>query len=448
MNIQTVPDLDQKARSILTENDHGTYTVPTKGLYPFQWNWDSALVALGICEFDLERAWVEIETLLSAQWDNGMVPHIIFWQNDEGYFPGPAEWGTKHSPPTSGITQPPVAATILRHLLERSGKQYHDRARAAIKALNRWHDWFCVARDPESRGLVAIIHPWESGRDNLPDWDEPLSYVDISAVGSYQRRDTQHIEADQRPQKIDYDRYMALVQFGRKHHWNDREIAKNNPFWVADVGMNAILRRAERDLAHMAGELGEAEIANSAGKRANRLDQGFEALWSDRLGGYVSLDLRRDKQAPFLTAGTFLAFFATDQTQPHTGQMLDMLKLWNDKVSYGVPSFDPRHPLFDAIRYWRGPIWAIINWMIADGLYRNGHLDEAAHIRNDTKSLIMDKGFFEYFCPLTGRGGGGNAFSWTAAIWLAWASPSQQKGSSPSQPSQQKLASPSQHNQT
>ena len=28
-------------------NDRGGYTVPTEGLYPYQWNWDSAFVALG-----------------------------------------------------------------------------------------------------------------------------------------------------------------------------------------------------------------------------------------------------------------------------------------------------------------------------------------------------------------------------------------------------------------
>jgi hypothetical protein len=27
---------------------------------------------------------------------------------------------------------------------------------------------------------------------------------------------------------------------------------------------------------------------------------------------------------------------------------------------------------------------------------------------------------YEYFCPLTGRGIGGDDFSWTAAIWLHW----------------------------
>lgn len=35
------------ARAILTANDRGGYTVPTDRLYPFQWNRDSAFVAMG-----------------------------------------------------------------------------------------------------------------------------------------------------------------------------------------------------------------------------------------------------------------------------------------------------------------------------------------------------------------------------------------------------------------
>ena len=57
-----------------------------------------------------------METLFRAQWDDGFVPHIVFWQDDEGYFPGPGVWGTEQSPRTSGITQPPVAATVVRRL--------------------------------------------------------------------------------------------------------------------------------------------------------------------------------------------------------------------------------------------------------------------------------------------------------------------------------------------
>ena len=38
------------AAEILRENDLGHYTVPTHGLYPFQWNWDSCLTALGLSQ--------------------------------------------------------------------------------------------------------------------------------------------------------------------------------------------------------------------------------------------------------------------------------------------------------------------------------------------------------------------------------------------------------------
>jgi hypothetical protein len=39
--------LDKQARKILRGNDRGGYTVPTSGLYPYQWNWDSGFAAWG-----------------------------------------------------------------------------------------------------------------------------------------------------------------------------------------------------------------------------------------------------------------------------------------------------------------------------------------------------------------------------------------------------------------
>ena len=68
--------------------------MPNGRVYPFQWNWDSAFVALGFATFDQDRAWTEIETLFKAQWADGFLPHIVFWKDDPGYFPGPSVWGT------------------------------------------------------------------------------------------------------------------------------------------------------------------------------------------------------------------------------------------------------------------------------------------------------------------------------------------------------------------
>ena len=76
------------------------------------------------------------------------------------------------------------------------------------------------------------------------------------------------------------------------------------------------------------------------------------------------------------------------------------------------------------MRYWRGPTWAILNSLVGLGLAEMGYLAEAEILRNSTQSLIAEHGFAEYFHPITGTPGGGDSFTWTAAVWLAWASPS------------------------
>jgi len=98
--------LHAAAIDILKINDRGSYTVPTKGLYPFQWNWDSCLTALGQRHFDADRALTEIETLFAHQWPCGMVPHIIFHELDDGYFPGPDVWDCRRPVPTGRVPRP------------------------------------------------------------------------------------------------------------------------------------------------------------------------------------------------------------------------------------------------------------------------------------------------------------------------------------------------------
>jgi len=152
----------QKAAHILQINDLGNYTVPTHGLYPFQWNWDSCLTALGQSHLNQDRAWTEIETLFDHQWDDGMVPHIVFHKEDDGYFPGPGVWETNRPVPTSGITQPAVAGFAIKSLYDRSQDKTKaaERARALLPKVFKWHEWFYANRDPKGSGLVAIIHPW------------------------------------------------------------------------------------------------------------------------------------------------------------------------------------------------------------------------------------------------------------------------------------------------
>jgi hypothetical protein len=411
------------AQAILRANDRGGYTVPNGRVYPFQWNWDSAFVALGFDTFDRPRAWTEVETLFRAQWPDGFVPHIVFWQEDAGYFPGPSVWATGTDPATSGITQPPVAATIVRRLWESVAAAgefdaYRPRVERLYDQLLAWHRWFASVRDPDGRGVVVAMHPWETGRDNSPEWDAPGEPIDVSNVGEYTRRDTGHLDARMRPTKLEYDRYLALVQHGRARGWDHAAVAGDSPFRVADVGMSMILLRANRDLQALGAALGRdtTEVAEWIA----RADGGIGWLWDEAHATWCSRDLLTGRHSGFVTSASFLSFYAGITDPVKDTAMLTHLRRIADRVTYLMPSLDPDDPGFQMIRYWRGPVWAVVNWMIGTGLAEAGHAAEAARVRTDTLALIKRNGLFEAFSPVDGTGSGGDDFSWTAAIWLAW----------------------------
>lgn len=84
----------EEAQEVLLANWRDGYTIPSPLLYPFQWLWDSGFIALGYAHFDEDKAWSEINALFKGQWNNGFLPHIIFHQESDQYYPGPDVWQT------------------------------------------------------------------------------------------------------------------------------------------------------------------------------------------------------------------------------------------------------------------------------------------------------------------------------------------------------------------
>jgi hypothetical protein len=114
--------LVRQARAVLDFNWTGEYTMPGPRLYPHQWSWDSAFIAIGYSHYDQERATSELRHLFEAQWKNGLLPQIVFNPHFTNYFPGPNFWHAKESPDapkdreTSGVVLPPVHATAALYI--------------------------------------------------------------------------------------------------------------------------------------------------------------------------------------------------------------------------------------------------------------------------------------------------------------------------------------------
>ncbi len=404
--------MEREARNILVQNDRGGYTIPTEGLYPYQWNWDSAFAALGFAEFDIDRAWQELETLFSGQWSNGMVPHILFHKPDPGYYPGPDVWGGTGPVPSSGISQPPIAPSFARMIWAKDRAAGEARLRALYPKMLAWVRWFMDWR--LDRGAVCITHPWEAGRDNAPDWDSAMAMIDPQGVGDYTRRDTGHVNPEMRPTKYDYDRYIWLVQLGNRLGWNEARLLEENPFRIADPTMTFTLLRTARDLLAIGTELGLD--TSSLPDDIATLEAGAETLWNPDLRCYDSRNAKTDTFAGCVSNASFLCWYA-GIARPEMSAQLDRIM---DAAAYPVPSHDPTSPKFDAKRYWRGPTWAVMNMLIGVGLEEMNQSQGHA-LRDATAQLISTFGFAEYFDPTNGDPAGGNSFTWTAAVWLAWA---------------------------
>jgi len=413
-------NLERRAREILRANDYDGYTVPTSsGLYPAQWNWDSCLVALGFAQYDLPRAWQEVETLFSGQWRNGMVPSILFHGDDSTYFPNTKIWQCRERVPSSGITQPAVAATVVRYLVDKTGDaEARVRLAPLLPKILASHRWFQSARDPDRTGLVSIIHPWESGMDNSPVWDDALADVPPGPSVAHLRKDTGFAAAAVRPTGPEYDRYINLVVTFREAGYDPAAIWRTAPLLVADIGFNAILQRANHDLLHLLRLVGDTQSAAEVAGTIERTANALEARWSEPDGIYYSWNAKRGIPIEKPGIGCLLPLYADPQAATRHPALVDRLRTWLERVRYGVPSFEPGRPEFEPLRYWRGPVWLVVNWMLIDGLRSNGEADLAKRVLGDSLALVGNSGFGEYFDPLTGDALGGLEFSWTAAMYL------------------------------
>jgi hypothetical protein len=288
------------------------------------------------------------------------------------------------------------------------------RLRALLPKVAAWHRWFYSTRDPKGEGLVALIHPWESGRDNSVDWDEAFARVP-QTTSAYTRKDILHADPSHRPTKEWYDRYDWLVELFRAHNWDTTKLHEASPFQVVDPGFNAILLRACADVAKLAEELGLEEIAYENRSYAEKGVAALESLWSDARGQYLCRDRVSGELVESPSISGLLAAFCPIPAH-RAAKIATTIEAHGTK--HRVASHPPSDPRYDAKRYWRGPVWLVVNYMIADGLAVAGQLQASEAITAASLDLIRTGGFAEYYDPETGEPCGGARFTWTAAMVL------------------------------
>ena len=428
--------LFEAAKAVLDANWNGQFTKPAPHLYPHQWNWDAGFIALGLAHFNMDRAEVELLNLFDAQWSNGMLPQIVFGQETKAtYFPGPSFWQTEKAqavPPhvqTSGITMPPVHGFVLLKLYEiaKDKKRALNFLKKLYPKVLKLHRYLYNFRDPLEEGLVYIRHPWESGTDNSPAWDPVLERIDTSKldIPSYQRQDLQApAAAIHRPTDLDYDRYVHLVDIFRRAKYNEEEIYQECSFLVQDPLFNAILVWSNEALIEIGSMLKE-DVAEIIQWNEWAIYGINEKLWNEEKGIYHAYDLRNDCIIDVPTSSGIMPLIGEIPTQDQAEQILKTLGTQFGGTQQDIffcPTYSLDAENIDFQKYWRGPVWINMNWMLYHGLLRYDFDHLAAKLKSDSLELLEHYGFFEYFDPRrsapTSRGYGTNHFSWSAALCI------------------------------
>jgi neutral trehalase len=432
----TNEDLVEQCQKILVSNDFVTHTVPSNKLYPHQWLWDSAFIAIGIAHYNPKRAAEELTNLFKGQWHNGMLPNIIFDSSPEYAADRTAwrSWVSRNSPDsvaTSGITQPPVIAEALQRVGSKMSKP--DRLklyRKLVPKLIKYHEWIYAERDPHDTGLAILINPYETGMDNTPPWMDQLrehsrpmwiAFIENLKMDKFinvARRDTRRLSPSQRMTNIDALMLWDAVTRLRKKRYDINRILHRQLFAIEDIGFNSILLRNNSILEEIAQEarikINENTIANF-----RKTEEAIEELWDETYAVYLSRDFVTGKKMRSPTVASLLPIYSRKIDNSRLEKLVRVLT--NDHsfwLRYPIPSVPRNFRTFDQERYWQGPTWINTNWLIIDGLFSSGHEEIAMKLVEKTIKLAKESGIWEYYNPHTGKGLGSKDFSWSAALIL------------------------------
>jgi len=232
-----------------------------------------------------------------------------------------------------------------------------EKLRAIYPALSRYLDWLFAHRDQDGDGLLEWLmgggYPLcpcgESGMDNSPRFDE------------------------------------------------------RNP--LAAVDLNSLVSLECEIMAEFAAELGLAEDQKMWTARHEKLNALMEKyFWNEKLGIYCDMDIADERLIPVSTVSGFMPLICKAASPERAAKLAALVR---DPKEYGsrypLPSVSLSDPRFQ-MDMWRGPVWHIFNYHVAEGLDRYGYHAEATLIRRKTVEAGLRYaqefgGFFEFYDP-------------------------------------------------
>ena len=327
---------------------------PSKIRYVGVWQWDAYFHALAYRHVNMQLAQDQLRIMIDHQREDGMIPDAV---HDEGT--------VTHldSPVNADVTKPPLLAWAAWKLYEQDGDA--EFLNEIYEPVVRWNKWWFEYNDIDHDGLCEYEHPFSSGLDDSPLWDEGMPV-----------------------ESPDLNTYLVLQQ---------------------------------EALGRIAGVIGEKADAKMWEQRASELmqrmleqewDAGTGLFWANHSGVRVNV------RTPFSLFPLLTGRLSAEVSRGLVDHLTNEHEFWS---RYPVPTVAMDDPMYDPMRMWRGPAWINVNYLLIEGLQRSGYPEVARELRRRTLDLVCGReDIYEYYNPETGERPlqAASTFGWSAAMFI------------------------------
>jgi hypothetical protein len=296
------------------------WSVNWGGYVVFEWDnfFAASMAAIG----DRNLAYANALETLRGETPQGFVPNYV-----RGF-------GWK----STDRSEPPVGALTVLNLYRR----FHDRwfIEDAYAPLMKWNRWWAEHR--ETKGYLA----WGSDGENEPRNPDDNSRGTLQAAKFESGLDNSPMYDD-----ASYDAATHRMLF-------------------ADVGLISMYIVDCDALAEIAGVLAKTDDAKELRQRGAQYRESLRAMWDDTRGIFLNRNLLSDEFSLRLSPTNFYPLLAKAATPGQADRMiqehlLNSKEFWGDWI---LPSIARDDPAYNDQYYWRGRVWAPMNYLVYLGL--------------------------------------------------------------------------------
>ena len=299
---------------------------------------------------------------------------------EQGFIPNMSTTGEFK---TRDRSQPPVGAISVQAICDRFDETA--LAEELFDTLLRWNRWWPEHRDQDGY-LCWGSDPYEAITGNKYE-TLPINTRFASALES-------GLDNSPMYEEMPYNDQRHLMQ-------------------LADVGLMSFYIADCQALADLAGRIGRYDVIDELNQRADRYTEKLKTLWCEQTGLFLNKRLDNGELQKRLSPTHFYALLAGVPTQAQAERMINehMLnpdEFWGDWV---LPSIERGDPSYPKQNYWKGRIWAPMNFLVYLGLCKYD-LPEARKALVEKSEALLLKEWQEHghvhenYCSDTGEGCG------------------------------------------